>query len=195
MGKRYKAILKFLGKQFYAADKEISRKDYLNIAKNSTGVIIATPTETHEEIIRDMMPVKIPILCEKPVGMNISKLNDLIYDMQKSGTSFRMMFQYSHLIDKNRIGKTRYDYFRHGKDGLVWDCLQIIGLARGEVTLLEDSPVWSCVINGQTVDISHMDAAYVHYVQKWFSSPAQDLGFIQAIHEKVSDMAKEAKFK
>jgi len=98
------------------------------------------------------------------------------------------------LAGKNRIGRSHYDYFRHGNDGLVWDCLQIIALARSAPLLRETSPMWSSMINGKALNIAHMDAAYMAYVQAWFKYPAQDMGEIIGIHEKVDAFEKGFQF-
>ncbi len=105
-----------------------------------------------------------------------------------------MTYQYSLIASKDTIGKSFYNYFRHGNDGLAWDCLQIIGLARGAISLEECSPVWSCVINGRRVPLAAMDAAYIGYVQSWFKNPHQDMGLLQAIHEKTDAYEKEMSF-
>jgi hypothetical protein len=188
MGARYASILRYLGKSFVGIDKETSEKKRMELAKYSDGIIIATPTETHQYLIDEMIPAKKPILCEKPVVRNPDILRGLLKRMGDAKVPFRMMFQYSMLTNPNRIGKSRYDYFRHGTDGLVWDCLQIIALARGECRLREDSPIWSCMINGQRLNIADMDAAYIGYVQEWFKKPGQDPGLIQSIHDKVQSV-------
>lgn len=192
MGKRYEAILRYLGKQFVGVDKEHNRHYVNEQAAKADGIIIATPTDTHAEYIERFAPLSKPILCEKPVTKSIDELNRLLETVKSHKTPFRMMYQYKVLATQSSIGKSHYDYFRHGSDGLVWDCLQIIGLARGELRLGEASPVWSCVINGRTLNLAHMDAAYIAYVQKWLQNPAQDLGEILAIHQKTADSAMKA---
>lgn len=191
MGLRYQAILRYLGKEFVGVDRETNEKKRLEIAKTCDGIIIASPTETHEIVIQDLLEAKKPILCEKPVSKDIDALGRIIERVEKERVPFRMMYQYSILTNPSRIGKTFYDYFRHGSDGLMWDCLQIIGLARGECVLKENSPLWSCMINGKRLSLADMDAAYIAYIQKWLQYPAQDLGVIRAVHERVHQAIKE----
>lgn len=185
MGKRYQSIMRYLGVPFRALDALHSRETVLQAAQESDGVVIATPTATHAAFIRALAPLKKPILCEKPVVKNMGDMKELVELLKDTGTPFRMMFQYSMLARTDRIGPTLYNYFRHGSDGLIWDCMQVIGLARGAYMLREDSPVWSCKVNGLRVEFQHMDAAYIAYFQKWLRDPAQDLGEIVAIHEKT----------
>lgn len=185
MGKRYQAILRFLKKDFMAFDADANPEVVKKAVKNSAGVIIATPTDTHEAMIREHMTAKVPILCEKPVCKDQKALMQLLRDLERTGTPFRMMFQYSLLNDSNRIGKTRFDYYNTGKDGIYWDCIQIIGLARKEIQVFNKSPIWSCQLNGKFINFAHMDAAYIGYVQRWFAQPDQDFGVIRSVHEKV----------
>lgn len=189
MGRRYQAIFNYLNIPFQALDALHTLGMVTQAVERSDGVVIATPTATHADFIRALAPLKKPILCEKPVVKDIAELKLLFEVLKDAGTPFRMMYQYSMLARTDRIGPSVYNYFRHGSDGLVWDCLQIIGLARGACHLREDSPVWSCKINGLRVEISHMDAAYIAYIQRWLRIPSQDPGEIIAIHEKTHALA------
>lgn len=190
MGQRYRAIMGYLGKICSFVDKEDSMQSILATAKKSSGVIIATPTDTHAEFIRQFSAMHMPILCEKPITKNIDELKAVMGEVAARRVPFRMMMQYEMLADSARIGPTKYNYFKHGSDGLIWDCLQIIGLARSSVTLGEDSPVWRCMINGKGLNPAHMDAAYIGYVQKWFKSPSQDVKRLIHIHEKTAAAEK-----
>jgi hypothetical protein len=187
MGKRYQAILKYLNREYHCVDKENSAQDIQFMAARSSGIIIATPTDTHVKFVREFLPFRKPILCEKPVTKDIGELRHLRDEIKESGTPFRMMYQYEILGDTLRNGASRYNYFRHGSDGLVWDCLQIIGLARSEVKLEETSPVWSCMINGRALQFSHMDAAYIAYIQRWLHRPDDSLLKIVHAHEKTAE--------
>lgn len=183
MGKRYAAILKYHDRQVAFADVLDTPKQQAALAAKSDGVIVCTPTDTHAEII-EYLPADKPILCEKPLTKNVDEL-DLMLKKR-----VQMVFQYSILATAPQPGFSMYDYYRHGADGLAWDCLQIIGLAKGECHLAEESPIWRCHINGQRMDIAHMDAAYVHMVRLWLRHPdAQDKGLIREIHHKTKEYA------
>jgi hypothetical protein len=191
MGRRYQAILRYLGKPFRCADVRNPEDLVQEMASQAHGLIIATPTATHTQLIRKYLKYGIPILCEKPITKNVAELKELTMDIRRAGSPFRMMQQYSMLMEPRKIGKTQYNYFKHGSDGLIWDCIQIITLARGDVRLGEDSPIWRCMINGKALDLAHMDAAYIGYVQKWLTEPAQDLGEIVAAHEKTAEFQRK----
>lgn len=185
MGKRYQAIFRYLGIKFQSFDAHHGLRLVTQAVSKAEGVVIASPTATHAQYIRALAPLRKPILCEKPVMKDLAELRECLAQLRDAGTPFRMMLQYSMLVQPNRIGRSFYNYFRHGSDGLIWDCLQVIALARGPCALKEESPVWSCMINGQRLNIAHMDAAYIAYIQKWLRDPSQDLEGIYAIHERV----------
>ena len=187
MGVRYQSILRYLEQDYKCADKNHSLMLINKMVEDSDGVIIATPTESHADYIKMACAHKRPILCEKPVTRDVAKLKATLAHVRESRTPFQMMYQYKELVSSQLTDWSYYNYFRHGNDGLVWDCLQIIGLARGEVTLEDTSPIWRCSINGKALDSKFMDGAYVNYVRKWLRNPTGDLGEIVAVHEKVLD--------
>lgn len=187
MGKRYQSILGYLKVDRACVDKEAEPVLVKQMARYADGIIIASPTDTHLDYIRMLAPFKKPILCEKPVHKNVPALKDVLKELRSEQCPFRMMYQYKVLASPLRIGASFYNYFKHGQDGLIWDCMQIIGLARGKVELYEDSPVWSCKLNGQRLNSAHMDAAYIHYLKNWLNDPDQDHGEILAVHERTAE--------
>lgn len=191
MGKRYQAILNYLGRTFLPVDIETSKDIFKHTARVVDGAIIASPTKTHFTYISELFPLKIPILCEKPVTKDPGELGAILDGCWEYETPLRMMYQYSMLTEPNDKGDSEYDYFRSGKDGLVWDCLQIIGLSKSEPYLRSTSPVWKCSVNGRKLSLSDMDRAYVDYVQQWFKTPNQDPSEISDIHQKTQEMAKK----
>jgi len=78
MGRRYSAILKYLNKSFLPVDKETSLNELGKKAVKCAGAIVATPTDTHEDVIKQLIPTRIPILCEKPVTKNPEKLKEIL---------------------------------------------------------------------------------------------------------------------
>jgi hypothetical protein len=198
MGTRYKRILEHLGRAYKCYDTKLSTS-LDEAAKGCDRAIIATPTIHHAESILDIlsvMPSK-PILCEKPIDKDLKVLKDILKRCKDVQTDLRMVFQYKSIYNNDGlIGPSHYDYFRHGDDGLAWDCIQIIGLAHGTVSLKEKSAVWSCQINGQKLHIQNMDWAYIYYIQDWLTLPALCIGpdEILEIHEKVHQYINAARF-
>lgn len=191
MGRRYQAIMRYLGREYRCVDKDDTDEHVAEVAKVSSGIILATPTDTHLSMIRRFLPLRRPILCEKPVTKSIDELREVLAEIASAKVPFRMMFQYQMLNDAGRIGDSHYNYFKHGNDGLIWDCLQVIALGRRRVQIRGDSPIWSCKLNGRTLRLDHMDAAYIAYVQKWFNEPKQDTIEILRAHEKTRQMELE----
>lgn len=190
MGQRYRAILRYLGKDFLGFDRETSRDVILDTCKIADKVILATPTFTHHSFLTELLNYNIPILCEKPIVTRVNELNDIVNQARSLKSNLTMMMQYK-ILDDGKQGDSHYNYFRHGSDGLLWDCLQIIGLAREKVRLGQSSPVWDCVLNGKRLSLSDMDQAYVTYVERWLTNPGQDIEEIDFIHKKVLELEKK----
>ena len=188
MGSRYKAILKSLGKDWLAYDTEGGDStSYSRKLGAADGYIIATPTDTHKDYIEALAPLGKPILCEKPVVKDMGELNNLVLMLKDENANFSMTSQYQELVDDESSGYTYYDYFRTGNDGLRWDCIQIIGLAKGDYSVGNTSPIWNCQINGKRLSLEHMDHAYVTFVSKWLDKPGQSLNKIRDMHLKVAE--------
>lgn len=198
MGKRYQTILKHLGEKYWCVDKQNYIHEILSRVMNSDRVILCTPTDTHFELLMAIIPLGVEVLCEKPVTKNLKELEHIFRAVEKHKTGFTMVHQYKELIqDPLKTGLTSYDYFRTGNDGLVWDCLQIIGLAKTGIELNNESPIWKCEINGEKLNLSDMDEAYVSFVRKWLHGwEKQSQEHLFSIHEKTERFhsAKSRKF-
>jgi len=166
MGRRYAMILE----QF--TDCEVVRIDWENRYKRDghdcDGFIIATPTKCHLDDIQYYSHYDKPILCEKPITKDIDDLKEIL-DLPDLDLS--MINQYHFLEDRMGpipgILPTFYNYFKTGNDSLFWDCINIIGTARGSFDIKNDSLVWECQINGWPIDLRDMDEAYIWNIQDW----------------------------
>lgn len=183
MAARYKAVLTYLGHEHcgYDVGDPIPEAD---------GYIIATPTHTHKAQVFALARFGKPVLCEKPVAKSMADLHHIRAVCEGHGTPFQVVMQYAYLADASRSGRSHYDYFKHGSDGLLWDCFQIIALAKERVTLCESSPVWQCIINGKKLNLAEMDMAYCVMIAEWLKDPkAQTWRYIETAHQKVIDYA------
>jgi len=194
MGKRYQAILKWLGQNVICQDlnKHCNLKDS-EIEAEIDEIIIASPTPTHADLIKHYLKFEKPILCEKPICTDIKELNSLLKEISEADIYFDMMMQYE-WIPKSRVRNqpSSYDYFRHGNDGLIWDCMQVIAFAEGPVNLAEVSPIWRCTINGEDLRIADMDLAYVKAVSHFINGGfAKSLERLSEIHEKVANFKND----
>jgi hypothetical protein len=185
MGQRYRAILRSLDKAHYSVD-EFDAWPITGVEK----VIIATPTKTHYELIRQAAEAypQADILCEKPIVTSLSAWERL----KAIGSTARLycVNQYAHLHAVCHDGmdrETYYNYFKHGSDGLAWDCFQLFGVAEGSIRLEESSPIWFCKINGGYCTLSDMDRAYVLMLRDFLGPMAKvwDAAKIETTTTKV----------
>lgn len=179
MGKRYQAVLSYLDEPFGCLDPKLGAMSF--IGQNYDRFIIATPTETHLEWVKKLDSFGKPILCEKPLSKNM----DEVREIAACRSPLTMMMQYAWLVNKHSRGRSYYDYYNHGPDGLVWDCFQIIALAEGPIEIREDSPVWDCIINGTKIRREEMDGAYVNFVRAWIAGAETPRSKLVEWHKKV----------
>ena len=196
MGKRYGLITKALGHEVIVVDLGNSKAPL----HDCDGIIIATPTETHVRFIQEWKHK--PILCEKPISKNLVEIENLLKDPD---LNLRMINQYEYyiLIQKEwrNFSKniplygwsphTFFNFYKHGADGLIWDCINIIGLSEGKIQLHEDGFIWECMINNIKLDIQDMDTAYVWNLKSWLGKMDNNHDYIYSAHRKCVEMLKK----
>lgn len=185
MGKRYQAILEHLREPFDCFDPKTGEAP--NHPSNYDRFIIASPTASHLDWVRALDQYGKPILCEKPLSKNPAEIEEII----ACKSPLAMTMQYAWLVDRHSFGRSFYDYYHHGQDGLVWDCFQIIALAKSEVELCEKSPVWKCIINGKQISRGEMDWAYVKFVEAWLLGKQANRAEIKGWHQKVREFEEK----
>jgi hypothetical protein len=179
MGKRYCAILDYLGIDYEGVD--LNDKP----TKSYNAVILATPTDMHIDDLEFFLP-DVPVLCEKPISKSFGAARTICAMALEKGWDLRMVNQYEYLTSpRSDNGPTLYDYYRSGNDGLEFDCYNIIGLAEGRVSLRNKSPIWTCAINGQILRLSDMDGAYVKMIRSWLSGEVNNITYILKANDKV----------
>lgn len=165
MGKRYSSILNYLYYKWIGVDIVNHPSSMDRIYNYYNYYIIATPTDTHAKIIKDIKSPKANILCEKPITKDIAELKEIYALCKERYQSLFMVDNYCHcdLLHSsfNYTNNTLYDYYNSGKDGLAWDCIQLINLASDKICLYNYSPEWTCAINGKTVSRDSIDRSYV----------------------------------
>lgn len=195
MGKRYQAIMAHLKQDCYLADIGTSNVELARQIDASENIIIATPTNTHFEMIKKSASRGKNILCEKPLSKDMKELVSMFDFIEASQCRFNMTMQYCELFDPNSVGTSEYNYFRSGNDGLVWDCIQIVGLSKGKLVLQNMSPIWRCKINGKRLNLGDMDMAYVNFVKKFLMKKENyNLDELWRIHEKTAILANAGEF-
>lgn len=174
MGRRYIAILKYLGVKHRGVDEG----EYI-LSNDATHVIIAAPTNIHHELLSNICSLRdhpIKILCEKPFFVpdpedeedgwdSLSRMTGLLKKLHEKGHKTYMVNNYAYYpFSRTEGGPTQYSYYNSGKDGIVWDCIQLIHLARHEIYLSNNSPRWQTVINGESINKDRIDAGYIDMV-------------------------------
>ena len=192
MGTRYALICKQeLGLEVFGMDNDHSFSQQATFVRDNgiEGVIIATPTMTHLDAVQifDGYVNGIPILCEKPIAKCSVNCRQL--------TNVRMVNQYKYLVKPDTVGKTSYNFYKTGNDGLLWDCINIVGLAKGECEIKADSARWQCTINGHELKLADMEQAYVDMIQDWVQNPTGNMEYINSAHDKVIEMIEAKKKK
>lgn len=192
MGTRYKTICEYLGHEVYGRDKFFPSKFS---PKEADCFIIATPTESHIDDIGEYSSYGKPILCEKPLTKDIERLEALEAFLIKTKRKHlvSMVNQYS-ILSKGGRGTSSYNYFKSGKDGLYWDCINIIGLSKTAPALSNDSPIWDCYINGHRISIANMDRAYLLMIKNWLERPKSNFDYAKKAHLKVLNILKTVSY-
>ena len=187
MGQRYCRILDHIGHSYFEYDQDNSIQDLEKLVSASDGCIIATPTHTHCSLISTIYYFKphIKFLVEKPLSKHQEQIDILLNTSLYPHMHITMINQYGYMFTDNKEGKTYYNYFKTGNDGLYWDCISIIALARGEVEIKNDSPIWRCMINGTVLDRARVDISYIKMIKEWLKNPEQNHDYIIEAHKKV----------
>lgn len=188
MGQRYQAVLKHLGKTVIGTDLG---QGLAGIEK-ADGIIIATPTEIHLQHIAAVINFQRPILCEKPLTKNLDELQRFDNKYGDWTDFVRMVNQYEFMVSNQFNGDTEYNYFKSGADGIAWDCINIVGLSKGQCIIGNSSPIWKCKINGQTLNLSNVDQSYIDMVKSWTTDPRSNFKYAKTAHEKVTAWLKSS---
>lgn len=193
MGTRYSLLLKSMGHQVVGIDAG----DYFcfkTADQEYDAAIIATPTDTHLRLISELNFKGFPILCEKPISKNLEELKRYL-SPDTLHCNLRMVDNWRHHPDFPQVSTTEdsssyYNYFRHGNDGLVWDCIQMIRYAKGPVFLGQDSPFFQANMNGSVLDQRGFDLSYYHMLTYWLSGLEDKDNFdeLLAAHAKCHAM-------
>lgn len=175
MGRRYRAILKHLGHECIPIEVGFSWINFKGLIPAVDKVIIASSTEAHWQNLLELKdadenrPGGLDVLCEKPVVKDVGQLNRLRELCESAHINLYVVNQYQHLVNDLMLGgdaplNVEYDYWNSGRDGILWDCFQLVALATGGISLKNESPYWKCQINGCRLGIQRMDFAYVDMI-------------------------------
>ena len=178
MGKRYAAILRHEGMPHTIIDKG---DQFPPAEEGVTHFIIATPTDTHAEILQAVTSkyaAPVHILVEKPFTRLWGNLDGLkpVKEAIDQGYHVYMVNQYAYYSEGiiEGEGPTWYDFYNSGADGILWDCIQLIHLAKHiPATLANNAPVWQCGINGRRLNRELIDLCYVKMLKDFVTNGAE----------------------
>lgn len=158
IGSRYACIMNAQKIPFEIVELGDKDPDWSTVSK----AIIATPTETHLDII-NRVPSQIPILCEKPItkSMDIPERDNLFVV-----NNYAYVCKIKGLMPPFSIW---YNYFKTGGDGLFWDCCQLLFLDR-DAKLDTDSPRWNLTINRQWIKYRDLEESYVRMINDFYQN-------------------------
>lgn len=170
MGQRYVQILKLFGVRPFEADLNDEWPGDL-----WDGAIIATPTETHIELVERLLRLKAPILCEKPISPQQDDVSRVCQQSINQGTPLWMVCNWQYACP-NYVHLTpgkhdiHYDYFKTGSDGYWWDTIQLQYLARQGSSIVNNSLIWKCTIDSKPITRIDIDRSYVTMLQEFMAA-------------------------
>lgn len=183
MGKRYTAIVKWLGHTPVCYDAAMG-KFSVSLYKGIDHAIVATPTDTHYEWCNSLINMGIPTLCEKPVSKNIDEIKALITWAKERNTDVRMVCNWAFTVKKTfeeffagttpmwkpNSNTIRYNNYHTGKDGLYWDAIQLVYLSKSKrhLHLYTESPTLSALFNDQySIGLDDIASSYIEMIMEW----------------------------
>lgn len=150
IGRRYCAILKSLGVEYSVYDTASESHSVWNSCEKA---IIATPTETHYQWASFCQSAGITFLVEKPMSKRVSECEAM------QGWNGYVVNNYAYCVQR----PTLYDHYNTGKDGVEWDCCQLIYL-NPRITIKTESPEWILMGPGKRVNYSDLERSYIEMV-------------------------------
>ncbi len=191
MGRRYALILKEIGCEVLLADQDVTLTNRAYLCDVADGIVVATPTDTHFTILKSLIEFKKPVLCEKPICKDPKELEQILSWYGSAGIPLDMVNQYAYMEASIKHGEhdTLYNFYNTGKDGLAWDCINIIGLdTTSRISLDNNSPYWRCKINGFQLSIEYVQYAYRDVLLRWMEWFKDESEYIRYAHKKVIDL-------
>ena len=64
-----------------------------DLLAEADGVLVATPTDTHPDLVRACLAAETPVLCEKPIAADLGAMSALIMEIEAAGVPVLVGFQ------------------------------------------------------------------------------------------------------
>ena len=197
MGRRYTAILKWLGHAVDGWDvTEVGKSHTPNIGRlcpslrNYTHVIIATPTDIHADLMTQCCQSGVPyVLCEKPMCMDYRRAKQLAEVVSHSQTDVRVVCNWAYVREgvvlTARSHRIRYSNWYTGPHSDDWNLIQIHYLDKTGRAMVSLGPRFECRIDGSDVTLADIDNSYIRMLSTWLSSPHQLWGMEDVMAQEL----------
>jgi hypothetical protein len=184
MARRYRACIEYCYERHCGSDLD----ECINLTPDVDRILICTPTHLHLDHIEMFLSTGLPILCEKPLTKDYDELIRFSRRHGHQVERIQMINQYQYCLTEEPDGdETIYDYYHSGADGLVWDCLNIVGMAEKRPELRTVSPYYRCQINGHRIDLQLVSLGYLYNISDWLiGNSKNNWDYAVKAHEKVT---------
>ena len=183
MGVRYSRIIKELGHE--VVEWEIDSK---GTPPKCDRAILATPTDTHFKLCLELVASgNSVIMCEKP----LSKSPQEIKELQKLDAKINVVNNWMltpGLKFKPSENAIYYNNCYTGKDGLYWDCCQLIYMGTGNIEIETDAPSLVAIVNMRKISLKDIEDSYKAMISAWLNEENEvlwDLDDALKMTEKV----------
>ena len=170
IGRRYAAILRYFDMKYVVVDPV--REDYDRALRVKVErAIVCTPTAMHYQGVKWCMEKDIPILCEKPLSINQRECFEL--GRYKKGF---VVNNYQHVFQRfqNEKFNIKYNYYNTGKDGVAWDCCQLIYMDP-KVEIRTDSPILTIWVNNSRITHENIERGYMTMIRAFMAEEKEKL--------------------
>jgi hypothetical protein len=176
IGRRYHAILKNMGAKVCVYDiyDTYSNKPHeydkfpLVHFYDITHIIIASPTNTHIEYLKEYLGHNIPVLCEKPMGGDMESLLKLSKhpNIDKVKMVCNWLFLDPVEMKNPGLNTIKYDYFNTGKESIEFNMAQAVYLDNN-CSVKTDSATFKLSINDIKISLYEMEMSYIWMLYKF----------------------------
>lgn len=160
IGRRYQAILRYLNKPVLVWDQE----DVALPEQPFARAIVCSPTSTHYEYCKLLIAAKKPFLCEKPLSKFVNECEDLVRRARRDQVIGRVVNNYEYVLRDVPRGNMFFDYYNTGKDGVFWDCCQLIYMDPN-VEIRTTSPRWHLNRGGRWIRYKELENSYIQMIK------------------------------
>ncbi len=199
IGRRYQAVLQYLGIDFEILDTPGSFPKLKNLEFDKA--IVATPTDAHYYYIRECLEMRKPVLSEKPVSKWADDVKSLKQLAVKNKTPAFVVNNYAFLLKEHPLPNEDlktifYRFYNTGRDGLLWDCCQLLYLALKEKAALQierSGPIWTFFIGASAVPYLSIERSYIDMVKAFVSGEYDSLWTLEdafKMTEAIEDLMR-----